>query len=636
MRSRGLLLATFVAVGAWVCAWTSVAQAQIAWAPCGDSNDFACGHLTVPLDPSGQTPGTITLAIRRHRAPVGEAKTAIVALAGGPGQAALPFAEQFAQMLGPIASTRDLIVFDQRGIGLSGPLSCHRFELSANAPPGPLIAECAAQLGPTRDFYATADTVADIEALRVAGGYEKLVLYGTSYGTKVAEDYAQAYPSHVEALVLDSVVPPNGPEPLNRATFAAIPRILRQLCAARACAGITANPVADLARLVRRLARGPLSGRAIDGHGVAHKVRISSDGLLGTLVEGDLAPTLRSEFPAAVRSAVSGDTAPLARLEARAESGEGDEAETPSESFDNPLYYATSCEDEPFPWNRASSPATRLAEAQAQIRALPASQLAPFTAANVLDFSDIPACAFWPYATPAPAPTNAPFPSVPTLILSGADDLRTPTANAREVAALIPGSHLLLVPNTGHSVLGSDPTHCASDALQALFAGKPIEPCKATPPPPLSRLTPLAPSSLAKIPPARGSHGLPGRTLEAVLLTLGDFDRQLEQQLAGSADESAGSLSLRSGGLRAGWAGLTGGALRFDEYSYVPGVTISGRLTSGANTLRVGGAAAARGTLHVGPGKTLSGVLGGKRVRLKDTGPQAVGAQMARLARDAR
>ncbi len=638
-RLAAPLLAVCVCALATAAEAQAEAQAQIAFAPCGDSNDFACGHLTVPLDPSGQTPGTITLAIRRHRAPVGEgqAKTAIVALAGGPGQAALPFAEQFAQVLGPIASTRDLIVFDQRGIGLSGPLSCHRFELNTNAPPGPTIAECAAQLGPTRGFYATADTVADIEALRVAGGYEKLVLYGTSYGTKVAEEYAQTYPSHVEALVLDSVVPPNGPEPLNRATFAAIPRILRQLCAARACARITPNPVADLTRLVRRLAREPLSGHVIDGDGVAHTVRISADGLLGTLVEGDLAPTLRSEFPAAVRSAVNGDTAPLARLETRANGGEGGEAETPSESFDNPLYYATSCEDEPFPWNRASSPARRLAEARAQIRALPASQLAPFTAANVLDFSDIPACAFWPYSTPAPPPDEAPFPSVPTLILSGADDLRTPTSNAREVAALIPGSHVLVVPNTGHSVLSSDPTHCSSDALQALFAGKPIEPCKATPPPPLLRLTPLAPSSLAKIPPARGSSGLPGRTLEAVLLTLGDFDRQLELQLVGQANEAGdASLSLSSGGLRAGWARLTGEGLTFNRYSYVPGVTISGRLSSSSSVLHVGGRAAARGTLRLGPDKTLSGVLGGKRVRLKDTGPQAVGAQMALLARDAR
>ena len=124
---------------------------------------------------------------------------------------------------------------------------------------------------------------------------------------------------------------------------------------------------------------------------------------------------------------------------------------------------------------------------------------------------------------------------MPTLILSGADDLRTPTSGAREVAEQIPGSQLLVVPNTGHSVLSSDPTHCASNALQALFAGKPIQPCKATPPPPLLRLTPLAPTQPREDPPGAGSRGLPGRTLQAVLLTLGDFDRQLELQLVGQA-----------------------------------------------------------------------------------------------------
>ena len=152
----------------------------------------------------------------------------------------LPFAEQSLSLLGPIVSTRDLIVFDTRGTGFSHPLSCRSLESSnANNPPGEAISKCAQQIGPTRRFYTTADSVADIEAIRVAGGYEKLVLYGTSYGTKLAEEYAQVYPSHVEALVLDSVVPPNGPDPLNRATFAAVPRILRQLCAQRAAAHIT-------------------------------------------------------------------------------------------------------------------------------------------------------------------------------------------------------------------------------------------------------------------------------------------------------------------------------------------------------------------------------------------------------------
>jgi pimeloyl-ACP methyl ester carboxylesterase len=621
-------IALLFAVG--VCAaWPAAApaQAQIAFAPCGDSNDFACGHLTVPVDPSGATPGAITLAIRRHRSPVGEAHSAVIALAGGPGQAALPFAEQFATVLGPIVATRDLIVFDQRGIGLSHPLSCHRFEQPiGNGSPGPAIAECGAQIGTTRGDYTSADTVADIEAIRVAGGYEKLVLYGTSYGTKVAEEYAQAYPSHVEALVLDSVVPPNGPEPLNRTTFAAVPRILRQLCAARACAGITRDPTADLAKLVARLSHGEAQGRWIDGHGHAHPIAISSDDLLGALVAGDLEPVLRSEFPAAIRAAAYGDRAPLARLLVHAD-GSDEEAESPSESFDTPLYYATSCEEEPFPWNRASSPGRRLAEAKTRIGALPASAFAPFTRANAFDFSDMPTCAFWPFAPPAPVIDEAPLPAVPTLILSGADDLRTPTANAREVAAQIPGSHLLVVPVVGHSVLSSDPTDCSHDALLALFAGKPIKPCAAALEAPLLRPIPLPPKRLVEVAPARGTHGKPGRTLAAVALTLTDLDRLLTlETIAQTGASGLETPSLDVGGLRAGWAGLLAGKLLLHGYSYVPGVTVSGEITPERIELSIGGAAAAHGRLRLGAHRALTGVLGDQHVRIAGGGASQVGA----------
>jgi pimeloyl-ACP methyl ester carboxylesterase len=627
-----------VLLTASVCTWAAAvsARAQIAFAPCASTNDFACGHLTVPLDPSGAAPGTITLAIRRHRAPVGDEKSAVIALAGGPGQAALPFVEQFATLFGPIIARRDLIVFDQRGTGLSRPLSCHRFEPPTGIGPlGPAIAECAAQIGAARSFYTTADSAADIEAIRVAGGYEKLVLYGTSYGTKLAEEYAQDYPSHVEALVLDSVVPPNGPDPLNRASFAAVPRILRQLCARRACTHITANPTADLANLVRRLGSGERHARWIDGHGHGHRIGISSKALIDALIEGDLEPTLRSEFPAAVRSGAHGDMAALARLLRRAASGEGSEVERPGESFDTPLYYATTCEEDLFPWSRASSPSRRLAEAKAQIHALGVGAIAPFTQAEVLGLSDIPACAFWPFTTPAPAVKDAPFPSVPTLILSGADDLRTPTANAREVAAEIPGSKLVVVPNVGHSVLSDDPTSCSSNALQALFVGKPTAPCS-TAPPALLRPTPLPPARLADVAPAPGNHGKPGRTLDAVLLTLADFGHQLALQALAQlgSSNSAAVSSVNVGGLRSGWAGFAAGKLVLRDYSYVPGVTVSGEITAAKIELSVGGTAAARGTLladpeSAGPHRTLAGLLEGHEVSLASAAPSAGGAQAA-------
>ena len=591
------------------------AGAQIAFKPCGDSNDFACGHVTVPLDPTGAMPGTLTLAVRRHRAAVGEARDAIVALAGGPGQPAIPFAESFAQTLGPIASTRDLIVFDQRGIGLSQPLSCHAFENpSLYHSRGALIAACAKQIGPTRAFYTSAQTVADIEAIRVAGGYEKLVLYGTSYGTKVAEEYAQTYPHNVEALVLDSVVTPGGPEPLARSTFEAVPRILRQLCVDRLCAHITREPVADLAKVVRKMRRAPLRGKVLDGHGHPHTVAVSSANLLGILMGSDFAPRTRAEVIPYVRAAANGDNAPLARLlvDASSEGGGG------SEDSNGPLYYATTCEEQAFPWKRTSSAHMRLVEAKKDIRALPASATAPFLPGDMIEFSDVEECAAWPFTTVAPAQKQAPLPDVPTLILSGANDLRTPTANAREVAAEIPDAHLLVVPYVGHAVLDAGPSLCASEALKAMFAGRPVKPCPAAPPPPSLRPPPLPPLHLADVPSAKGNHGKPGRTLEAVSMTLHDFERQLELQIAG-LESVSGVSSLQSGGLRSGWVQYEAGMYTFHAYSFVPGVTVSGTLTSGGINLRVGGSAAAHGTLRRGVHDSLIGTLGGHHVHTLPT-----------------
>ena len=359
--------------------------------------------------------------------------------------------------------------------------------------------------------------------------------------------------------------------------------------------------------------------------------------MLETLLAGDLEPTLRSEFPAAVRAAAHGDMAALARLLERvASSSEEGEAESPDESFNTPLYYATTCEDGLFPWSRTATPKQRLAEATAAIDALGPRAFAPFTGASVLELSDMPACAFWPFTTPAPAPRLKPFPSVPTLILSGTEDLRTPTANAREVAAQIPGSKLLVVPNVGHSVLGDDPTNCSLDALRALFAKTPIKDCPAAPPPPLLSLTPLPPARLSDVAPARGNHGKPGRTLEAVLETLADFDRQLSLQALAelSGGDLSGGSSLSVGGLRSGWAGLTDGKLILHGYSYVPGVTVSGEISDQHIALTVGGRFAARGSLLANlttdaPDKTLSGVLEGRQVSVSSAGAAAAGAAQA-------
>ncbi len=188
----------------------------------------------------------------------------MVGLAGGPGQAAIPFASKLAQNMAPALATRDLLVFDQRGTGSSGELRCSGQSTAA---------QCAAAIGPSRAFYRTAESVDDIEAIRQAAGYSKLVLYGTSYGTKVAEAYAAKYPANVEALVLDSVVPPEGPDVFDRSTLSRVGPALRQLCGTNRCRGISGDPRGDVAALVRRLERNPLRGPVVTATGSRRAAR---------------------------------------------------------------------------------------------------------------------------------------------------------------------------------------------------------------------------------------------------------------------------------------------------------------------------------------------------------------------------
>jgi proline iminopeptidase len=52
--------------------------------------------------------------------------------------------------------------------------------------------------------YTLANAVADLDALRIANGADKIVLWGQSWGASLATAYVRAHPEHVAAVVLDS------------------------------------------------------------------------------------------------------------------------------------------------------------------------------------------------------------------------------------------------------------------------------------------------------------------------------------------------------------------------------------------------------------------------------------------------
>jgi pimeloyl-ACP methyl ester carboxylesterase len=593
------------------------AEAAIPWTPCPaaphDSSQpttgYQCATVPVPLDYTGAVPGAVTLSVARVAAASNPTNTAVVPLAGGPGQAALPISQDFATILKPAIADRDLLVYDQRGTGSSGVLNCddvlNRSTTAVKAAKG-----CADQLGADRGFYRTADSVGDIEALRVAGGYSKLVLFGVSYGTKVAEDYAAAYPQNVEALVLDSVVPPEGPDPFQRSTLANAPRVLQDLCANKACRGATDNVKSDLSRLAAKLRKHVLRGKVTIGSGQRVKYAMDQTGLLDILLAGDLNPTLRAELPGSMRAALRGDASPLLRLSVRSEGlTTGLQTESNADQS-NGLYLATTCEEAPFAWTRAANVDQRTTEITAAAKAIPKAQLGPFSPSAALNGGLAPAGRGWPDASPAPAAT-APLPPVRTLILDGQMDLRTPYEDAAQVAARIPGSTLVQVPFTGHSTVTSDETKdsaCTTGALATFFAGGMPAPCA----PGTNPFSPTRrpPTNLGQL----GIKSPAKRTIEAAEASVGDAARQI----IGDA-LALDKLPLHVGGLRGGNATVTGNApsFRLTHYQYIPGVLVSGTVNKSFDakvTIRGGGALS--GSLKLASSGAVSGTLNGKRVRI--------------------
>ncbi len=173
-----------------------------------------CGRLDVPEDRSANDGKTVSL----HIAVVPALRTepepdALFILSGGPGQAASDFYVALAPAFSRIRRDRDIVVVDQRGTGRSNKLSCPLPDDADLVEIGSERIEdytkhCLASLSGDPRFYTTSIAVRDLDDVRAALGYEKVDLYGVSYGTRVAQHYLKRFPERVRAMVLDGVVPP--------------------------------------------------------------------------------------------------------------------------------------------------------------------------------------------------------------------------------------------------------------------------------------------------------------------------------------------------------------------------------------------------------------------------------------------
>ena len=564
-------------------------------------NGLQCATLSVALDHSGSTAGQVPLYVEELPAS-GTPRGVMLMLAGGPGQASaetFDLAKRGAYWQSYFPGYT-LVAYDDRGTGKSGLLDCSAART---------IEDCAGAI-PGRAFYTTRDHAEDIESVRLALGVDKLAIFGVSYGTKHAVAYALAHPTHVERLLLDSELLPDR-DILGTDSLRAIPGSVNGICAAGACPTLPSDLGSQFATLANKLVSAPLIGNVNATPDGTVAVRIDGDEMLSLAYESDLSTGISSQLPAAVDAALRGWPLPLERLAAL------DDVLNRSLFTDISvgLYYATTCGDGPFPWAPNDAPTMREAELNAAINALPAGATGLF-GSWALDQSVAWPCVFWPAPSGGAALGSGPLPDVPTLILSGDRDIRTPTSSAVAIAARFAHGRVLVVPGSGHSVLGR--SDCAAKAVRGWLDGS-------TPPAVCTRISlgvpPLArwSRSVAAMRPVAHVSAAVGRTLAAVVQTLHDAEDAwlLGRQSSTTIDGLVGGRMIPD----------PTSVLRLQGYSSVGGLALSGTvvlklgadgqpvvpLQVASGSLKVSGSGAGHGSLRA-RGNRLTGTLAGRPV----------------------
>ena len=442
--SRVPLIAGFLVLAG--CAPTDKTGGRPSWLePChvdGYDVETLCGTLPVPIEADGDATLDLRVVVVPAVKPVPETDP-LVLLAGGPGQAATEAYGPMMNAMSRIQQSRDLILMDQRGTGSSRPLDCPdlgsdtlRDRFSADVPIEEVTTCRDALLAEVGDLtpFTTRHHTHDLEALRHALSVDTWNLYGGSYGTRAALDYAEVYPDRVRSLILDGVAPRTMPL---FGTFAvdgqaALDALVRD-CLAET--GGCAEAFSDLPqRLDTLLARSAAPVTVLHPRtGAPEPVPLPGRALAASMRNILYAPQLAALLPVTI-SRATGPEPDLQPLITLASAVGGDALES---AMSLGMMLSVACTEDVY----------RLDGSHV------ASSRDTFLGTQLIDAAR-EWCGVWPVPsqdTPAEPVTW----DGPVLLLSGALDPVTPPRWAEEAAQTLPRSHHLVAPGGGHIVFPS-------------------------------------------------------------------------------------------------------------------------------------------------------------------------------------
>jgi len=416
-----------------------------------------CGALDLPLERVDPRLGEISIAfaVRPRTDRSSPSQGAIVAVEGGPGYGSIGSVRDYIATFGALLRHRELVLVDARGSGRSEAIDCPDMQ-SGRTHDDYGIAACAEQLGERFSSYRTAAIADDINDVRAALGYERVQMYGDSYGTFLAQSYAFRHGETLTALVLDSAFPVRGESPWYPSTWRTGIRAIAVACErSPSCHG---DAGARLERFVADLRERALS------------VGDLLDAIAGAGYGGSMPPVGYLRIDNAISRWLAGDEERYERL-----------TETGRVGFGRPQSYsvgqelAVSCNDYEMPWSKVGSWEQRRKQLDAAIAARPRRSFAPFTPAEIAlapRWWGYRSCLGAPRPSPLyepPATASAAAPDIPVLVISGELDNVTSPAEGRAAAALFPDGRQFVWRNAGHVQALYDPRSKGAARIRAFL-----------------------------------------------------------------------------------------------------------------------------------------------------------------------
>jgi pimeloyl-ACP methyl ester carboxylesterase len=203
-----------------------------------------CGTLRVPEDRSKPDGRQVALRIAVVPAVSAAAPDPLFVLAGGPGAPSTQFFAWMPAVFTQVHAARDIVLIDQRGTGGSNTLTYPALPDTTGLSPAAAAARLSAwgtralaSVDGDPRFYTSTVAADDLDDVRAALGYERINLYGTSYGGTLAQYYLRQHEDRVRVAVLDGSTPIDVPvlERMASSSQAALDLLLRRCAADRAC-----------------------------------------------------------------------------------------------------------------------------------------------------------------------------------------------------------------------------------------------------------------------------------------------------------------------------------------------------------------------------------------------------------------